>query len=90
MSVCECVTAGFGVSVVVDDEVELLTWVEQSAPRQRRGVAQLGVVVYEHEAAANAPQRTQTERFDVERLHSQREHTPMSTERRRKETFTSV
>lgn len=71
--------------VVVADEVELLTWVKQSGPWQRRRVTQLGVVVDEDEPAADVVQRTQAERLDMERLHSQRKHAPTSTDGRRKE-----
>lgn len=81
----ELITAGVRVAVVVADEVELLTWEQQSGPRQRRRVTQLGVVVDKHEAAADAAQRTQAKRLNVERLHSQRKHTPTAAERMRKD-----
>lgn len=49
---------------------------QEVLPGQRAAVAELRVVVQQHQAAADAAQRTQPERLDVQVLDGQRENPP--------------
>lgn len=61
-------TAGFGVLVFADNSVVSLGGMEETLPGQRTSVAELRIVVQQHQASADTAQRTQPERLDVQIL----------------------
>lgn len=69
-------TADFGVLVFADNAVVSLGGMEETLPGQRTSVAELGIVVQQHQASADAAQRTQPERLDVQILDGERKHSP--------------
>lgn len=64
-------TADFGVLVLADDALGSLGGMQEALPGQRAAVAELRVVVQQHQAAADAAQRTQTQSLDVQVLDGQ-------------------
>lgn len=71
-------TAGLRVSVGIADEAgDAALWGrEDGFPGNGARVAQIRVTADQHQSAADALQRAQPQRLDVERLYPQRQHTP--------------
>lgn len=69
-------TADFGVLVFADNAVGSLGGMEETLPGQRTSVAELGIVVQQHQASADAAQWTQPERLDVQILDGEWKHSP--------------
>lgn len=69
-------TANRGVLVPTDDALGSLGGMQEVLPGQGAAVAELRVVVQQHQTAADAAQRTQSERLDVQVLDGQWENPP--------------
>lgn len=69
-------TADSGVLVATDYALGSLRGMQEALPGQRAAVAELRVVVQQHQPTADAAQRTQPKRLDVQVLDGQGEDPP--------------